>query len=71
MLKQAATKLAKHGVVETGIGQVKGQQILLVDPRPDRLSRLAVTQALTELHERDKRQTPGRVRRRTRAPEAA
>src|SRR5215204_4894357 len=63
MLKQAAAELAEHGVVETRVGQVKGQEILPVDPRPDGLGRLAVTQALTELHECDQREAPGRVRR--------
>src|SRR4051812_22547642 len=63
MLKQAAAELAEHGVVETRVGQVTGQQILPVDPRPNRLSRLAVAQPLAELQERGQRQTPGRVPR--------
>jgi hypothetical protein len=48
-------------VVKAGIGQVKGEQILPVDPGPDGLSGLAVAQPLAELQERDQRQAPGRV----------
>jgi hypothetical protein len=38
-------------VVEAGIGQVQGEQILPIDPGPDRLSGLAVTQPFAELQE--------------------
>ena len=48
-------------MVEAGIGQVQGEQILPVDPGSNRLGRLPIAQALAELQERDKRQPPGRV----------
>ncbi|MFL4967846.1 MAG: hypothetical protein ACJ8EU_03885 [Xanthobacteraceae bacterium] len=38
-------------MVEAGIGQVQGEQILPIDPGPDRLSGLAVTQPFAELQE--------------------
>src|SRR5690349_4800388 len=63
MLKQPSAELAKHSVVEPGAGQVQGQQVLPVDPRSDGLGGLAITQALTELHECDEREAPRRVRR--------
>src|SRR3954467_11515982 len=59
--QQPGAELAKHSVVEAGIGQVQGQQILPVDPSSDRLSGLAVAQALAKLQERDQGQAPGRV----------
>ena len=59
--QQPGAELAEHRVVEAGIGQVQGEQILPVDPGSNRLGRLPIAQALAEVEERDKRQPPGRV----------
>src|SRR3954447_17902517 len=59
--QQPGAELAKQSVVEAGIGQVQGQQILPVDPSSDRLSGLAGAQAPSELQERDQGEAPGRV----------
>src|SRR6185312_3502532 len=63
--QQPGAELAEDAVVKAGISQLQGQQILPIDPGPDRLSGLAVAQALAELQERDQGQAPGRVRRLT------
>ena len=60
---QPAAELAEHAVVEARVGEVGGEQVLPVDPRPDGLGRLAVAQPLAELHERDESQPPGCVGR--------
>jgi len=61
VLEQATAKLAQDGEVEARVGQVEGEQVLPVDPAPDRLGRLTVAQALAELKERDQREAPRRV----------
>ncbi len=63
VLEQAAPELAQHAVVEPGIGQVEGEQVLPVDPAPNGVGRLPVAQPLPELHERDQCQAPRGISR--------
>ena len=63
MVKQAGAELAQDAVVEARVGQVQGQKVLPVDPRPNRIGRLPVGKALAELHQRDQGQPPRRVGR--------
>src|SRR4051794_7946814 len=53
------SKLAEDAEVKARVGQLEAEQVLPVDPRPDRLSRLSIAQALAELHQRDQGQAPG------------
>ena len=63
VLEQAPVELAQDREVEAGVGQVEGEQIFPVDPAPDGVGRLAVAQALAELHEGHQGKAPGRVGR--------
>jgi hypothetical protein len=63
VLQQARPELAQDAVVEAGVGQVQGEQVLPVDPCPYRLRGLPVGQVLPELHQRDQRQPPRRISR--------
>mgnify|MGYP003286645941 CR=1 FL=1 len=56
--QQAGAELAQDAVVEARVGQVQGQKVLPVDPRPNRVGRLPVGKALAELHQRDQCQAP-------------
>src|SRR4051812_382624 len=57
--QKTISKLAEDTKVKARVGQLEAEQVLPVDPRPDRLSGLPITQALTELHQRDQGQPPG------------
>src|SRR3954467_3400315 len=57
--QKTISKLAEHAEVKARVGQLEAEQVLPVDPRPDRLSRLSIAQALAELHQRDQGQAPG------------
>src|SRR5215207_2185309 len=57
--QKTVSKLAEHAEVKARVGQLEAEQVLPVDPRPDRLSGLPITQALAELHQRDQGQAPG------------
>src|SRR4051795_10996619 len=59
--QKTISKLAEHAEVKARVGQREAEQVLPIDPRPDRLSRLSITQALAELHQRDQGQAPGRT----------
>src|SRR3954454_9154621 len=59
--QQTISKLAEHAEVKARVGQLEAEQVLPVDPRPDRLSGLPITQALAELQQRDQGQAPGRT----------
>src|SRR5215212_5366143 len=59
--QKTISKLAEHAEVKARVGQLEAEQVLPVDPRPDRLSRLSIAQALAELHQRDQGQAPGRT----------
>src|SRR3982751_473745 len=59
--QKTISKLAEDTKVKTRVGQLEAEQVLPVDPRPDRLSGLPITQALAELHQRDQGQAPGRT----------
>ena len=50
-------------MVEAGIVQLQREQVFPVDPAANGLGRLPVAQPLAELHERDDREPPRRVRR--------
>src|SRR3954463_6239322 len=53
------SKLAEDTKVKARVGQLEAKKVLPIDPRPDRLSRLSIAQALAELHQRDQGQPPG------------
>src|SRR4051812_27703812 len=53
------SKLAEDTKVKARVGQLEAEQVLPIDPGPDRLSRLSIAQALAELHQRDQGQSPG------------
>src|SRR3954468_3609028 len=57
--QKTISKLAEDTKVKARVGQLEAEQVLPVDPRPDRLSGLPITQALAELHQRDQGQPPG------------
>src|SRR3954449_9279909 len=57
--QKTISKLAEHAEVKARVRQLEAEQVLPVDPRPDRLSRLSISQALAELHQRDQGQPPG------------
>src|SRR3954468_16571268 len=57
--QKTISKLAEHAEVKARVGQLEAEQVLPIDPRPDRLSRVSITQALAELHQRDQGQPPG------------
>jgi len=57
--QKTISKLAEHAEVKARVRQLEAEQVLPVDPRPDRLSRLSIAQALAELHQRDQGQAPG------------
>src|SRR5215218_6826786 len=57
--QKTVSKLAEHAEVKARVRQLEAEQVLPVDPRPDRLSRLSIAQALPELHQRDQGQAPG------------
>src|SRR4051794_16431392 len=59
--QKTVSKLAEHAEVKARVRQLEAEQVLPVDPRPDRLSGLPITQALAELHQRDQGQSPGRT----------
>jgi hypothetical protein len=61
MLEQPSTKLAQDREVEAGIRQIESEQVFPVNPASDGLGRLAITQPLAELHERDQSQPPRRI----------
>src|SRR3712207_2659943 len=63
--QQAVSELAQHAEVKARIGQLQAEKILPVDSGPYSLGRLAVAQALAELHQRDERQSPGWIARLT------
>jgi hypothetical protein len=50
--QEAVAKFTQDRKVESRIRQLKTQQILPVDARADRLSRLAIRQGLPKLHDR-------------------
>ena len=53
--QQAVPEFAQDRKVEPRIGQVKTQQILPVNTRPDCLCRLAIREVFPKLHERHER----------------
>src|SRR3954464_5378651 len=57
--QKTISKLAEDTKVKARVGQLEAEQVLPIDPRPDRLSRLSIAQALAELHQRDQGQPPG------------
>src|SRR3954449_9035481 len=57
--QKTVSKLAEDTKVKARVGQLEAKKVLPVDPRPDRLSRLSIAQALAELHQRDQGQPPG------------
>src|SRR3954447_19959762 len=57
--QKTISKLAEHAEVKARVRQLEAEQVLPVDPRPDRLSGLPIAQALAELHQRDQGQAPG------------
>src|SRR3954466_6071708 len=57
--QKTISKLAEDTKVKARVGQLEAEQVLPIDPGPDRLSRLSITQALAELHQRDQGQAPG------------
>src|SRR3954451_8288078 len=57
--QKTISKLAEDTKVKARVGQLEAEKVLPIDPRPDRLSRLSVAQALAELHQRDQGQAPG------------
>src|SRR3954468_3194446 len=59
--QKTISKLAEDTKAKARVGQLEAEQVLPVDPRPDRLSGLPITQALAELHQRDQGQAPGRT----------
>src|SRR3954451_13403661 len=59
--QKTVSKLAKDTKVKARVGQLEAEKVLPVDPGPDRLSGLPITQALAELHQRDQGQAPGRT----------
>src|SRR4051812_36520222 len=59
--QKTISKLAEDTKVKARVRQLEAEQVLPVDPRPDRLSGLPITQALAELHQRDQGQAPGRT----------
>jgi len=63
VLEQAPAELAQNRKVETGVGQVEGEQVFPVNPAPHGIGRLAVAQALAELHEGHEREPPGCIGR--------
>src|SRR5215213_2082413 len=46
--QETVSKLAEHAEVKARVRQLEAEQVLPVDPRPDRLSRLSIAQALAE-----------------------
>src|SRR3954453_10437077 len=59
--QKTISKLAEDTKVKARVGQLEAEQVLPIDPRPDRLSRVSIAQALAELHQRDQGQAPGRT----------
>src|SRR3954468_20160677 len=57
--QKTISKLAEDTKVKARVGQLEAEQVLPIDPGPDRLSRLSIAQALAELHQRDQGQPPG------------
>ena len=57
--QKTVSELAEHAEVKARVRQLEAEQVLPVDPRPDRLSGLPIAQALAELHQRDQGQAPG------------
>ncbi len=57
--QKTISKLAEDTKVKARVGQLEAEQVLPIDPRPDRLSRLSIAQVLAELHQRDQGQPPG------------
>src|SRR4051812_41921946 len=57
--QKTISKLTEHAEVKARVGQLEAEQVLPVDPRSNRLSRLSIAQALAELHQRDQGQAPG------------
>src|SRR3954463_8881066 len=57
--QKTISKLAEHAEVKARVRQLEAEQVLPVDPRPDRFSGLPIAQALAELHQRDQGQPPG------------
>jgi hypothetical protein len=58
--QQARAELAQHRVVEARVGQLEPEQVLPVDPAPDRLRGPPVGQVLAELQDGDQSQPPRR-----------
>jgi hypothetical protein len=65
MGEDSGAKLAQHPGVNTGLGQTQPKRIFPVDPQPDRVGRLPVSQVLRHLQHRDQRQPPRRPARPT------
>jgi hypothetical protein len=61
--QQTVPELAEHGKVEPRISQLQTEQVLPVDARPHRLSRLAVREVLPKLHQGDQGEAPRRQAR--------
>ncbi len=59
--QQPAAELAQHAAVKARVAQVKGQQVLPVDPGTHRVCRLPVTQPFAELHQRHQRKPLWRI----------
>ena len=58
--QQARAELAQHRVVKARVGQLEPEQVLPVDPAPDRLRGPPVGQVLAELQDGDQGQSPRR-----------
>src|SRR3954471_3629645 len=58
-ISKLAEDTAEDTKVKARVGQLEAEQVLPIDPGPDRLSRLSIAQALAELHQRDQGQSPG------------
>src|SRR5215468_2518857 len=58
--EEAIAEFTQDRKIESRIRQLETQQILPVDARADRLSRLTIRQILPKLHDRHQRQTPRR-----------
>ena len=56
--QQTVTEFAEHGKVEAGVGQVQTHKVLPVDPSPDRLGGLAISQMFAKLQNRHQGQAP-------------
>ena len=61
--EETAAELAEHAVVEAGVAEFEAEQVLPVDPAPDRLGGPPVAQPLAELQQGDQREPPRRAGR--------